>query len=520
MPTKIFFAASEQLPKHRTLNKQKARYRLMTFWYLRKRPKSKQEELLYSTDPEDSVIFLDSGAATLMEANRGFLSKHTPAEFVSMVDRYVDDYCEFIQRFRRRLFCAVEMDIDDILMLEEFDALGAYGDRYEAERVRQQTIYNLRARYTEESGFAPAPILDWRKRIISAGVPVIVTWHQSRLREGWAEQCRDYPYVGIGSSDTLQVSRWFPYINQARQSKALVHGFAVTKPEYIRKFGLYSVDSSTWLTGEEFGNTTIFQNGRMKFYNKEHKDVRKRYKKLYESCGVDWKLVEKEDCDAIREITLIPWLQFSEHLESIPNKDYWTKEINGAPLGSLGPVRGPKSAELPPQSDLPENEEEDENLTQTTVLVPVHNLLRKERPDVTIQDFVASKMRCNNCYIQESCPFHEEDAECHFQFDTAARNADEMVKSMVGIIAVQRDRVLFGRLAEKADGGVLDKNLSIEVQRYLDMMTTLKALSEDKPSEEEVEVKAKGPGVVAMLLQSMMPKTRKTADAKHPNLGS
>jgi hypothetical protein len=314
------------------MNRLRVRYRLMSYYYLRTKRPAKRDELLYATTPKDVVYLVDSGAFTFMETHLK-LARTEPHKWWDLMERYVEEYVAFLSAHRDRIFACAEMDVDHVLSFDEiWDGSGSWHQALENwwDTKRGNRLDGSR-------GFTAPPIAYWRERIMSAGVPVLVGWHAIREWRGWKDQCNTYRYLALPGGEEVAENRWFPYVNEARRTGTYIHGFAGTKPEWIRRYPFYSVDSTSWLMGSKFGNTMIFQNGRLRFYQAANKPVRRRYRWLYEKFGLDWAKIEKEDPAEVDAINLLAWIQYASFLETIPNKDYWTKELNGAPKDSLGP---------------------------------------------------------------------------------------------------------------------------------------------------------------------------------------
>jgi hypothetical protein len=333
VPVKVFFAGAEESNKaFPVMNRLKIRYRLMSYYYLRTKRPNKVYELLYNTTPRDVVYLIDSGAFTFMETHLK-LARKDPAKWWDLMEGYVEDYVAFLRTHRERLFACAEMDVDHVFSFDEIwlqagmwrPALDAWWATRKGNRLGGQL------------GYVPPPIAYWRERIMSAGVPVLVSWHAIREWRGWQDQCSTYRYLALPGGEEVPEHRWFPFVNIARQTNTYIHGFAGTKPQWIRRYPFYSVDSTSWLMGSKYGNTMIFQNGRLRFYQKENKRVRTRYRQLFEKFGLNWEKIEKEDPAEVDAMNLLAWAQYATYLTLIPNKDYWTRELNGAPKDSLGP---------------------------------------------------------------------------------------------------------------------------------------------------------------------------------------
>jgi hypothetical protein len=552
---KIFFAGAEEYNKaFPAMNRLRVRYRLMSYYYLRKKKQHRLEELIYRTTPENVVYLIDSGAFTFMETHLG-LAKKEPSKWWDQMERYVEDYVVFLDKYKSRIFAAAEMDVDHVLNFQSVtDNSGTWGDAI----TRWEESY-VRNRLNGSMGYTAPPIAYWRERIESAGVPVLVSWHNCREWKGWLDQCQRYKFLGLPSGEGVSESHWFPYVNEARKQGALIHGFAGTKPEWLRRYPFYSADSTTWLMGSKYGTTDIFQNGRLRFYQQENKKVRLRYRWLYEKFGLDWKKIEKEEPSEIDCMNLLAWVQYSTFLTTVPNKDYWTQELSGAPKDSLGPPSDLDKEELlhkvvtthfssSNEEEKREVEEDDaaeavyseedteddmskkimdeiqgekershrEKIRggevvqmqprQSQALVQItKNPLRTE--EFVPKDAIATAdMTCNECYGQDRCKFFQPDASCYFHLTNTFRNVGDLMDGLRMLATAQMQRVSHALFLEKLDGGVLDRNLSMEIARLESSIHGIKEFF--APPEEKLEIKAKG-GAVSAILEALGPRRKK-----------
>lgn len=160
-------------------------------------------------------FLLDSGAFTFMTSQKG-----------KKVDwqQYVIDYGKFVKTHDIKFF--FELDIDPIVGLQE------------VERLRN--------------------ILE-----IEAGRKCIPVWHKSRGLEYWNKMVENYEYVAIGGIVTQEIKRsqydvFLPLLKTARQNNCKVHGLGFTNLKGMEKYKFYSVDSTSWLSGNKFGAVYLF----------------------------------------------------------------------------------------------------------------------------------------------------------------------------------------------------------------------------------------------------------------------
>jgi len=74
-----------------------------------------------------------------------------------------------------------------------------------------------------------------------------------------------YDYVAIAGSRAPKTSRirFYEYCFSIVRNRARIHGLAATAIDDMLRFPFYSVDSTTWLNAEKFGEWHEFRNGRI-----------------------------------------------------------------------------------------------------------------------------------------------------------------------------------------------------------------------------------------------------------------
>lgn len=511
MSTKVFFASADELGKSvPPLNRQAVRYRLASYYYMRNRNEKRMEDTLYNTNPSDPVFFVDSGAFTAMTSMEKQLTGH-PEKFWSWADEYCDNYCKFLEKHKGRLFCAAELDFDNLLVHDDIYA--------ETPEKWATSIHEWWKGEGDYKSRIPPPVMEWRRRLMQTGVLIIPVWHEVRELKGWAEDCKNFKYLGFTSTASKDIARVFKYFVEAKNTGTMIHGLGLTKPDFIRKFPWYSVDSTTWLDGSKYGTTIIFQNGRLRYFDAKRSAIRKKFRHTYRSWGLDTDKIEQGDAYAMDEANLVSWLHYAEFVAKNSAKDYWEKEPNGSPKDSLGPVRGKSAAGTPEPQEEPvdfkpsnyvngvdaEEVEEAEEYVEEEEHVKQKNPLRDSIPNPTSS---AAKLVCNSCVIGERCQFFEEDAACHYKFQGDFTSPTGIVQVYTDLIRIQHERVQFSRIQEQADGGQLDQRLSTEIKSLENMMHGLKDLLMPTAPQDSLEVKASG-GAVSAILSQLLPKPRK-----------
>ena len=185
-----------------------------------------------------NLFLLDSGAFSFMgNARKG----------VKVNDEYFNDYLEkyinFINKYDIKYF--FELDIDVVIGYEK--------------------TLKLRKRLEEGTGKKCIPV-----------------FHKNRGIKEWEKMCREYDYVAIGTSGKND-SKWTrkhpeviaKMLQIAKDNNCKVHGLGFTSLKGIKKLHFYSVDSTSWKSGNMFGSLYVFKNNTLE---KIKKPINKRLK--------------------------------------------------------------------------------------------------------------------------------------------------------------------------------------------------------------------------------------------------
>jgi len=189
-------------------------------------------------------FLLDSGAFSYMN---GLCSKDVNWNI------YIEEYADFINKHKINLF--MELDIDNVVGYKEV-------------RKLRNKLENLTQRQC---------------------IPV---WHKSRGKEEWINLIKEYNYVAIGGIVTREIKpREYKYfhwlLNKAKEHNCKVHALGFTNLKELTEYPFYSVDSTSWLSGNRFGGVYIFNGISLEKYNKK-KGQRVRNKKVAKHNFYEW----------------------------------------------------------------------------------------------------------------------------------------------------------------------------------------------------------------------------------------
>lgn len=150
-------------------------------------------------------------------------------------DEYIIKYADFINKYKIKNF--FELDIDSIVGIEEVERL-----RNKLEKLTSKKC-----------------------------IPV---WHKSRGKEYWLSMIKDYDYVAIGGIVTKEIKqkdyKYFHWLlNEAKKHNCKVHGLGFTNLKALEEYKFYSVDSTSWLSGNRFGAVYWFNGQTMQKQSKK-----------------------------------------------------------------------------------------------------------------------------------------------------------------------------------------------------------------------------------------------------------
>lgn len=171
-------------------------------------------------------------------------------------------------------------------------------------------------------------VLEWDYDIFRPlerqGVPVCYVWHENYGFDFWLKMCREHEYVGLPGH--LSESEYQKMLRPAILNGCRVHGFALTKSFVIGRLPFASVDSISWKSGEMYGQTFNFEGSKLRVYDKNQKDQRKRFKAKYVAAGIDWELLEQDKAEQITQVNALAWKDYINygHFRS-ERLAYWIK---------------------------------------------------------------------------------------------------------------------------------------------------------------------------------------------------
>lgn len=268
---------------------------LMSYYYIRRRGLKEIEDRLQRH--RGMKLLIDSGAFTFMK------DPQYREKSLEWWEKYLKNYTDFIKTHRDYIFACVELDIDSIVGEEQ------------AEKWREQYFYPLE----------------------QDGVKVIYLFHFDKTLDDFEELCRKHAYVGfsyVELKNLLVEQNEFESIdnvvanifNIAKKYKSAIHGFAITGNRLLLNFPFFSADSTSYLTGAQFGQISYFEGGTLKHLNKEiwKRDYLEKLKML----GLKEKLLAIESPYELIKASAIGYKKFEEHIRNIMFPQvYWKDRV-------------------------------------------------------------------------------------------------------------------------------------------------------------------------------------------------
>jgi hypothetical protein len=423
---KIFLAGGENEQAYQVLTELKAPNVFLSYYYLRNRADVK--EFLEGFRRNGMNIALDSGAHTFLAGAgkskatvvRGEPVKENP-------DRYCWEYINWLKKYGHYFEFYVELDIDRVVGYEK--------------------------------------VLEYRRLFKENGLQdkLVLVWHESipdSIKE-WEKSCQESRYVAI--ADEPEFSRMNTLMDIAKKYKRKVHGFAMTKPDYIAKFPFYSVDSTSWKAGSKYGVTYCIQGNRIVTVEKEERrrimnfDYFKKY-------NVNWDRVLKDDNYEVDKINAIAWIEYERIVNETQTDRYWEAEES-------------KAEELKIESSEKKGRVGDiqEKLKDPVIRQKWLETMKGNLFHLKTGKYVKNPLPlyCNNCYAKGKCPFYQEPKEpgdkvlCALRKDVFTdwfgasnfdyREENTVIEAKNKIISYMLQRLGLQMWFEALDGGIQDK---------------------------------------------------------------
>lgn len=307
--------------------------------------------------------------------------------------------------------------------------------------------------------------------------------------------------TAIGGRDLV------PTLNSLASRGVRLHGLSITKPDIMGAVPWDSVASTSWLSPSQFGDTIVWSHNQLKRYPKKMKDqARKKERSVFMTNGFDVEKIEKDDSTELLRLSVWSW---SQQVNAINRKtstgvttpmildDLENSEFDGEGVGGVvdrvpkrvatAVPRDPSQRRVIPFLDFDFDKEKRKN----------PDTGEYEDVDVPKLKIRSESMRiCDTCFLAAKCPMFEPGSTCAYDIPITIRTKEQLAALMDSMVEMQAQRVLFMKMAEDAEGGYADPNLSSEIDRLGNLMKKKHDMEQEGFS---LTVTAKQSGQISMV---------------------
>lgn len=250
-----------------------------------------QKKRVSTTRYEDMGVkfFVDSGAYT-------FISNLEFQEYtVTQWEDYIERYLKWAEHHRSIIFAIASLDLE---YLVGGDKVQEWNEKY----------------------FEPF--------MLRTGIPVCFVHHDDATKLSWEQYCQRYPYVGIswngidkqGGDVNWGVSK----LKVAEKYNAVVHGMAMTQTALLTKLPFYTVDSTTWLVGLQYGEVNYWTGKKMSRLKKDK--WKGAMMPLLVEKGFDEHKLLEEDKEEMVRVNVFAFIEAEKFVqEKLKSRMYWLK---------------------------------------------------------------------------------------------------------------------------------------------------------------------------------------------------
>lgn len=283
-PFNMMFSGVEDDKNFQILYDMGIRNFLISFHYVQKKhlSTSKYEEM-------GIKFFVDSGAYT-------FISNLEFQDYtIEQWESYIESYLKWIEKHKNIVFAFASLDLEYLVGGE------------------QVQIWN-------EKYFEPF--------MLRTGIPVCFVYHDNATKLTWEQYCERYPYVGVswGGLDTQgnDLGYGMKKLKVAEKYGAVVHGMAMTQTALLTKLPFYTVDSTTWLVGLQYGEINYWTGKKMSRLKKDKwKGI--MLEKLVAN-GFDRQKLLDEDKEEMIKVNVYAFIVAEKFVqEKLKSRMYWLR---------------------------------------------------------------------------------------------------------------------------------------------------------------------------------------------------
>ena len=237
-------------------------------------------------------FLIDSGAFTYM-SNPNYQNNT-----IEQWEKHIEGYLRWARAHKDIIFAIASLDIE---MLVGGDKVQEWNEKY----------------------FEPF--------MLETGIPVCFVWHHEATKLSWEQYCQRYPYVGVSwGTDSYQdgtggLKTGQRMLKVAEKYGAVVHGMAMTRTSLLTKLPFYTVDSTTWMVGVQYGEVNWWRGTKMSRLKKD-KWKGEMLDEICNTLGRNRELLLAEDNAEMIRVNVQAFQKAEEFIQSrAKSKLYWLK---------------------------------------------------------------------------------------------------------------------------------------------------------------------------------------------------
>lgn len=401
---------------------------LVSYYYLRKK---NDASIIKQLERFENVL-LDSGGYTYIQQG-----KKGKAPTDDEVKYYTEDYMKYCEKMHEHFNFVFEMDFTWQIGKEYRDAV----------------LHEM-----HDNGIHMVPII-----------------HASLSGDLEGNNFFEYPLVALAGDITGGTAGpHAPIIRKLMDKGILIHGLAATDEASVNRVPYFSVDSSSWISGAQWGLTYIFRGGKIITYSaKDKKRAREANKYIFEQAGLNWEGIAADKHFDVNVMNAFAWRQWIQHIQNNMAQSYWLTDYEKAQAKD----KMREQMGVTTTGTAVEAFEKEARNPSTPREIPVKSYL-PEDASAYLDPRMAAPLVCNACSLSHVCPQYEANAQCAWNTIIKVSGLSDLIGVMGAQISMQHSRISQANLAEKLQGGALDPNLSKEMTTLMKMVQVAQGLLE------------------------------------------
>lgn len=265
---------------------------LVSYHYLRQRKRAFTEEIIPQIFNADGLFMTDSGGFS-------FITGEEKEEYYTekFWQPYLEEYVQFLSDYSKFIYVAANLDLDRYLGRDKIDK---WNDKYFKPLEKKMNIVYIVQR-------------DWDRK-----------YNDYRGLKRLKEYMDEHEYIGC--NQTMKESSGIIYA-QAKIRKKRIHGFAWTSLTLLHNQPLFSIDSSTWLSGQRYGTTFQYDGKNFRAHEKYKKHLRKGSKIFCRDHGLDYDGLIADKQYPVTAFNAYNWRGFRDEFVKIANIKLHNKPV-------------------------------------------------------------------------------------------------------------------------------------------------------------------------------------------------